>query len=241
MPLRSRLLQSGKAAHARHPGRRSCGNRPATADRDCIGSVTSGVSVAFSCLAAPHHSALLTTARERCVPAMFGVGVAPAHEEPRSGSSSSAHESTRGPFHKLRERTPHFVHHAQAPAVLNSRALPQGDGRAGPGAHTVARHLAGIPGPNRSARAFNRQEHLFSAPQSRDWSAPHPWCFWVSQPCPRCRRLRAPPPSRGNKHSTTHAGPATRPRKATIAWVRTSTILSEGKPVPSRTTAIPAP
>jgi hypothetical protein len=30
------------------------------------------------------------------VPAMFGVGVAPAHEEPRSGSSSSAHESTSG-------------------------------------------------------------------------------------------------------------------------------------------------
>ena len=33
--------------------------------------------------------------RGRCVPAMFGVGVAP-DEEPRSGSSSSAHESTRG-------------------------------------------------------------------------------------------------------------------------------------------------
>jgi hypothetical protein len=45
----------------------------------------------------------------------------------------------------------------------------------------------------------------------------------------------------GNKHSTTHAGPAIRPRKATIAWVRTSTISSEGKPVRSRTTAIPAP
>src|SRR6516162_3512828 len=46
--------------------------------------------------AAPHHSALLTTARERCVPAMFGVGVAPAHEEPRSGLNNSAHESTSG-------------------------------------------------------------------------------------------------------------------------------------------------
>jgi len=33
--------------------------------------------------------------RGRCVPAMFGVGVAP-DEEPRSGSSSSAHESTSG-------------------------------------------------------------------------------------------------------------------------------------------------
>src|SRR5215468_3385258 len=108
-------------------------------------------------------------------------------------------------------------------------------------AHTVARHLAGITGTNRCDRAFNRQEHLCPAPQSRDWSAPHSWCFWVSPPCPRSRRLRAPPPSRGNKHSTTHAGPATRPRKVTIAWVRTCTILSEGKPVPSRTTAIPAP
>ena len=35
------------------------------------------------------------------------------------------------------------------------------------------------------------------APQSRDWPAPHSWCFWVSRPCPR-RRLRAPTPSRGN-------------------------------------------
>src|SRR5262245_43831471 len=34
--------------------------------------------------------------RGRCVPAMFGVGVAPPHEEPRSGSSSSARESTSG-------------------------------------------------------------------------------------------------------------------------------------------------
>ena len=33
---------------------------------------------------------------EKCVPAMFGVGVAPAHEEPRSGSNNSAHESTSG-------------------------------------------------------------------------------------------------------------------------------------------------
>ena len=31
-----------------------------------------------------------------CVPAMFGVGVAPAHEEPRSGLNNSAHESTSG-------------------------------------------------------------------------------------------------------------------------------------------------
>src|SRR5262249_8879566 len=34
--------------------------------------------------------------RGMCVPAMFGVGVAPPHEEPRSGSSSSARESTSG-------------------------------------------------------------------------------------------------------------------------------------------------
>src|SRR5262249_13860450 len=34
--------------------------------------------------------------RGKCVPAMFGVGVAPAHEEPRSGSNNSAHESTSG-------------------------------------------------------------------------------------------------------------------------------------------------
>src|SRR5262249_50241100 len=33
--------------------------------------------------------------RGKCVPAVFGVGVAP-DEEPRSGSSSSAHESTSG-------------------------------------------------------------------------------------------------------------------------------------------------
>ena len=64
--------------------------------------------------------------------------------------------------------------YAQAPAVLDhSRTLPQGDGRAGPGAHTVARHLAGITGTNRCDCAFNRQEHLCPAPQSRDWSAPH--------------------------------------------------------------------
>ena len=30
------------------------------------------------------------------MPAMFDVGVAPPHKEPRSGSSSSAHESTSG-------------------------------------------------------------------------------------------------------------------------------------------------
>src|SRR5215475_8890376 len=36
------------------------------------------------------------------------------------------------------------------PAVLDhSRTLPQDDGRAGPGDHTVARHLAGITGTNR--------------------------------------------------------------------------------------------
>src|SRR5262249_27191373 len=34
--------------------------------------------------------------RGRCAPATFGVGVAPPHEEPRRGSSSSAHESTSG-------------------------------------------------------------------------------------------------------------------------------------------------
>jgi len=34
--------------------------------------------------------------RGKCVPAMFGVGVAPAHEEPRSGSNNSAHEPTSG-------------------------------------------------------------------------------------------------------------------------------------------------
>ena len=33
--------------------------------------------------------------RGKCVPAVFGVGVAP-DEEPRSGSSSSARESTSG-------------------------------------------------------------------------------------------------------------------------------------------------
>src|SRR5262249_10956482 len=44
-----------------------------------------------------HHSALSDCCeRGRCVPAMFDVGVAPPHEEPRSGSSSSAHESTSG-------------------------------------------------------------------------------------------------------------------------------------------------
>jgi hypothetical protein len=43
-----------------------------------------------------HHSALSDCCeRGRCVPAMFDVGVAPPHE-PRSGSSSSAHESTSG-------------------------------------------------------------------------------------------------------------------------------------------------
>src|SRR5262249_9810016 len=93
----------------------------------------------------------------------------------------------------------------------------------------------------RRDRAFNRQEHLCPPPQSQDWFALHFWYFWVSRPCPRSRRVRAPTPSRDNEHSTTHAGPATRPRKATIAWVRTSTISSEGKPVRSRTTANPAP
>src|SRR5262249_24389441 len=44
-----------------------------------------------------HHSALSDCCeRGRCAPAMFDVGVAPPHEEPRSGSSSSAHESTSG-------------------------------------------------------------------------------------------------------------------------------------------------
>src|SRR5215813_12407930 len=44
-----------------------------------------------------HHSALSDCCeRGRCVPAMFDVGVAPPHEEPRSGSSSSVHESTSG-------------------------------------------------------------------------------------------------------------------------------------------------
>src|SRR6516164_8204500 len=41
-----------------------------------------------------HHSALSDCCES--VPAMFDVGVAPPHEEPRSGSSSSAHESTSG-------------------------------------------------------------------------------------------------------------------------------------------------
>jgi hypothetical protein len=39
---------------------------------------------------------------------------------------------------------------------------------------------------------------------------------------------------------TFNNAPAIRPRKATIAWARTSTISSEGKPVRFRTTAIPA-
>jgi hypothetical protein len=48
----------------------------------------------------PLGSALLFSSadyceRGKCVPAVFGVGVAP-DEEPRSGSSSSAHESTNG-------------------------------------------------------------------------------------------------------------------------------------------------
>ncbi len=34
--------------------------------------------------------------RGRCVLAIFGVRVAPAHDEPRSGSNNSAHESTSG-------------------------------------------------------------------------------------------------------------------------------------------------
>jgi hypothetical protein len=135
--------------------------------------------------------------------------------------------------HKSRLSADRWLMFARAPTRSLAAANPP---RSRTVAHTVARHLAGITGTNRCDRAFNRQEHLCPAPQSRDWSAPHSWCFWVSQPCPRSRRLRAPPPSRGNKHSTTHAGPATRPRTATIAWVRTSTILSEGKPVPSRTT-----
>src|SRR5215469_3100901 len=140
--------------------------------------------------------------------------------------------------HKSRLSADRWLIFAKAPTRSLAAANPP---RSRTVAHTVARHLAGITGTNRCDRAFNRQEHLCPASQSRDWSAPHSWCFWVSQPCPRSRRLRAPPPSRGNKHSTTHAGPATRPRKATIAWVLTSTILSEGKQVPSRTTAIPAP
>src|SRR5262249_51343816 len=36
--------------------------------------------------------------RARCVPAMFGVRVAPAHEEPRSGSNSSERESFHSRF-----------------------------------------------------------------------------------------------------------------------------------------------
>ena len=34
--------------------------------------------------------------RGRCVPAIFGVRVAPAHDEPRSGSNNSERESTSG-------------------------------------------------------------------------------------------------------------------------------------------------
>jgi hypothetical protein len=43
-----------------------------------------------------HHSALRTVAREEDVYQRCGVRVAPAHEEPRSGSNNSEHESTSG-------------------------------------------------------------------------------------------------------------------------------------------------
>src|SRR6266545_346967 len=43
------------------------------------------------------HSALRTAAREeRCVPATFGVRVAPAHDEPRKGSNKSERGPTSG-------------------------------------------------------------------------------------------------------------------------------------------------
>ena len=43
------------------------------------------------------HSALRTAAREeRCVPATFGVRVAPAHDEPRSASNNSERGPTSG-------------------------------------------------------------------------------------------------------------------------------------------------
>src|SRR5262245_49599603 len=62
--------------------------------------------------------------------------------------------------------------HAQAPAVLDhSRTLPQDDGRAGPGDHTVARHLAGITGTNRcDDRSIARSTY---APHRNLWIGLH--------------------------------------------------------------------
>jgi hypothetical protein len=47
----------------------------------------------------PNHASFSSAdccKRRRCVLAIFGVRVAPAHDEPRSGSNNSAHESTSG-------------------------------------------------------------------------------------------------------------------------------------------------